>query len=168
MNWLQKIASVTFSIADSHKMSQPKTIFYISSEMNYWAHGNVPKNLLADVPEPIAMDGFNVDEPLGIINWYCERDTPESREDISMYVKQYEQEELAPLGIHFSPEIKFETSKMHKTPVARIQVIKNDTSKMSRLPTLNVSNMNANALLKLLGIVSDYSGSIDANELKEK
>ena len=166
MNWLQKIASVTFSIADSYKISQPRTIFYIASYMNYWAHDNVPKELCADVPEIIALDGLeDIDKPTGGINWYYKEDSEESRRYIEMYIKQYEQEELIPLGINFSPEIKFETSKMYKTPVARIRVVKNDTFQRDRLPELNVSNQNASALLKLLGIRSEPSGSIDASEL---
>jgi len=169
MNWLQKTSSVTFSIADSYKISQPRTIFYIASYMNYWAHDNVPKELCADVPEVIALDGLeDMDKPTGVINWYYKEDSEESRRYIEMYIKQYEQEELIPLGINFSPEIKFETSKMYKTPVARIRVVKNDTFQRDRLPELNVSNQNASALLKLLGIKSEPSGSIDAGELQSR
>ena len=160
MNWLQKTSSVTFSIADSYKISQPRTIFYIASYMNYWAHDNVPKELCADVPEVIALDGLeDMDKPTGVINWYYKEDSEESRRYIEMYIKQYEQEELIPLGINFSPEIKFETSKMYKTPVARIRVVKNDTFQRDRLPELNVSNQNASALLKLLGIKSDINAN---------
>ena len=137
--------------------------------MNYWAHNNVPKELCADTPEVIALDGLeDMDKPTGVINWYYKEDSEEARRYIEMYVKQYEQEELAPLGINFSPEIKFETSKMYKIPVARIRVVKNDTFQRDRLPELNVSNQNASALLKLLGIESESSGSIDAGELQSR
>ena len=160
---LIKIASVTFYIKGSYKISQPKDIDRIAHELWTWASQNAPRILTSFKPEPIAMDGFELG-PLGVINWYV----PEGVDpkEIPMYIDQYIQEEALPLGINI--QYQLDKSKMFNVPVWRLKVTENKTTEHQRLPELNVSNRNAAVLLEHLKLNTELAGEINAYDLLER
>ena len=160
MNWLTKISGITFSLEQSHRIAQPKTISTLSYDLADWATSHVPRYLI----KRIDMDGLNPDQLTGTINWYI--DEPQIGE-IPMYVNQWIQEEMSPLG--FDIKVRGpERSNSFDSWVWRIDVLKNPTEEYTKLPKINLSNSNARALLGLLNIPFDHMGSVSLRELRQR
>lgn len=157
-----KVSSITFAPLDSHKISQPKTIFDIGNIMWYWAAKNVPEEYKPPVPEWVAMDGFDTHKTTGIINWYLPPDI--NPELILTYINECAYTELAPLNIRVG-QITLDKSGMFGIPVYRVRIIKNETVDRPQVPELNVSNMNAVNILNVLELPTDWQGQIDAQDL---
>jgi len=168
MSWLIKVSSITFSIQGSNKIGQPKTVSDIGNLMWTWATGHVPRNLMPEVPEVIAMDGYDTEATTGIINWYIPKDI--DWKELQPYIAQCYYEELAPLGITIDGQLKHEPSGMFdNADVIRIFVTGNETVERNKLPELNVSNRNGMVLQELLGMTySVGNGEINAHELKQR
>ena len=165
MSWFKKLASVTFAPADTHRVSQPKTIFYIGYMLLQWARQNMSEELLLDVSEPIAMDGFETHEMTGVVNWYVDKEM--DMDLIEPYIQRAIKAELEPLGISVS-HIQKDKSGMFDANVWRIHISGNETSEQQSIPELNVANRNAMVLLRILGMEEEYVGEIGAEELKQR
>lgn len=165
MSWFTKISSINFSVKDSHKISQPKTLHYIAADMWRWAAKNVPPHFKPSIPEWVAMDGFATDSTTGVINWYFPQNIEYNQ--IEPYINWCVNEELSPLGITVG-YMNSDKSKMFDVNVVRIHITKNDTAELKQLPSMNLSNTNALILQQVLGLTPDFSGSIQAGDLKNR
>lgn len=155
-----KMASVSFYVADSHKISQPKNIHTISWDMAGWASKNIPHDIFRASPMTNLMpDGYDFDKFTGTINIYVETD-PKA---VVPYVEKYIQEELQPLGIQAHIR-NIDTSAMNGLPTIRVEIIDNETQSVEKLPEFNIANANFDELNKMLNL-GDYGGSISAEEL---
>jgi len=122
---------------------------------------------MPEVPEIVAMDGYDTEATTGIINWYIPKDI--DWKELQPYIAQCYYEELAPLGITIDGQLKHEPSGMFDSAdVIRIFVTGNETVERNKLPELNVSNRNGTVLQEMLGLEAQYDGSIEANELKQR
>ena len=151
---------MTFSVEGSHKVAQPKTVSRIGWDMLVWAREHAPRNLIADVSEPIAVDGLDIDKLTGTINWYVPPDLRDI-EEVLMYIDQFIREELLPLGIRAKPRLGLEKSGMwgKRANVIRVDIWQNGTADFTRLPEMNVHNKGAAILLHVLGLGSGSSQS---------
>jgi len=166
MSWFKKIASITFFPIDSHKISQPKTVFNLSYALMGWVYKNLPEELRSKTPEPVASDGLtDMDKMTGIINWYVPKEV--EMQDVVPYIFKAIEQEFTPLGISVS-HIEKDKSNMFDENVLRLHVNKNETSEQQAIPELNAANRNALILLKILGLEEDYSGTVDAQEIKNR
>ena len=157
---LLKIASFTFRVKDSHRVSQPKTVAQIGWDLLGWAYENAPKNLTAHKPESISQDGFDTGYT-GIINWYVPKGVDPN--EYPLYIDQFIQEEALPVGIQIT--YKLDQSKMFKTPVWRLNVVKNGTTETEKLPEMNIVNTNASILFGILDLPDEQDGEINAYDL---
>jgi len=160
-----KTASVTFSIMDSYKISQPKTLGDIGYELRDWAHKNVPKELQLPSWEAIAADGDYHFEYEGVLNWYVPPEV--DMQEVSPYIMKAISEELSPMGIVVG-SIRQDKSNSMNANVWRLDITQNDTKDIEKLPELNVANANAAKLLQSLGLTSSPHGEIQAAELIER
>jgi len=167
MNWLQKTASVTFSLEQSDRIAQPKTISSIANAFFTWALKHVPRNLIGSGSRRlIDMDGVNVSSPTGTINWYVKN--ADLAADIPMYVNQWVQEEMLPLGFHVRLG-NLEPSGMYSMLVYRIHVLNNPTGDYPQIPEINLSNINAEGFLNSLNIPTKYlEGSMSIDEFEQR
>ena len=173
MNWFKKTASVTsvtFSISDSHKIAQPMDLMNISSdlvEFIFFVKGLKGLNIKYDhiVPD---MSSSNMSAPKGIINFYLS-DPRLTLDFVKMLIDDYNQYKDPDIVLEV---LKEEKSGIMKFNVVRINVVKNDTFKLERLPEFNIANSNAIALLTLLSHfgmpVQDQSvGDLDVDILEQ-
>jgi len=186
INWYKKSsfnkrASVDFFLSGVDKISKPMTVLDICNEMlKYGSYTgknfNEGQGIHIETISPDGNDSFNW---TGTINIYVPdsrsgddgwQDIPEEerlKEDqVKDLVKGYNSYKQ---GIVLGYPTK-DVSNMTGGNVYRIQVIRNETKDLEQIPTLNVSNMNASAFLKLLkfhGIdvdAEEYSGSFSGEE----
>lgn len=169
MNWFTKISSVYFTVQNSFKISQPKTVSQIGDEMWNWAETNVSHKFKPDTPEWIAVDGLNVDETVGVVNWYVPNGVDGN--DVLPYIKFCISELLNPLGI-FVGSIVPDRSKMFDINVFRVYITKNETTKSTKLPVVNIKQKSVMPILRILGLSPDadgsFVGSIDAQDFKNR
>jgi len=166
MNWLQKLASVTFSLEGSHKISQPKDIMGLSYELQKYASEKA--GFYIDY-HSIAPDGDYFSEMEGVINWYVSDNIPEEQQ--VQIIQQWIQEmQLMDYEMKFTgPEISGMTEDPENPiKVYRIHVLKNGSEDYLEIPEMNLANTNAEDLMRSLGLEFDWTGSIDLQELKTK
>ena len=165
MNWLQKVSSVTFTLEQSNRIAQPRTISDIANNLYTWAENNIPRQYFED-QRMIDMDGLDVDSFTGIVNWYITK--PELSNDIPMYINQWIQEEMAPLGFRVRMGELEQSGMFSDRLVQRIHIDNNPTVDYPKIPEMNLANDNAESLMNALGIPFDWDGAVDLNELKTK
>ena len=175
MNWFKKIAfkktaSVTFSIEGTYNVAQPMDLLTISSDLiNFIFYVKKLKGLKITY-DSIAPDTSSSDysAPTGIINFYLS-DPRLNIEFVKSLISDYNEYKDPFIALDVLREEKSGVSKYN---VIRINVVKNETTDIEKLPELNVSNSNAIALLTLLSHygtpvnIDDLSGSIDVNILE--
>ena len=168
MNWLKsllKTSSVTFSLQDSDKISQPKTVYNLSTDLYYWAVKNVPKKYFNNKRVMIDVDGLDVDTYTGTINWYIT--DPELSYDIPKYINQWIQE-ISLLDIEAQIG-ELEQSNMYPDDLVwRINIIKNLTIEFEKIPELNLTNDNAKALFGALNMPAQFEGIIDLKIFEQR
>jgi len=172
MNWFKKIASVTFWIEDSDKISQPMNLLDICSDISnfiyYEAKIGKDTGIRFDHIEPDTSRS-QFDAPMGYINFYLHK-TNIDIEYIKRVIDMYNKSRMGKIKIMVHQE---EQSRARKGNVIRLEVIENDTVNYEEVPDINLSNENARALLKLLGdegisnISNDLMGQLNINELKQ-
>ncbi|MHA2279748.1 MAG: hypothetical protein ACXAC5_02475 [Promethearchaeota archaeon] len=169
MNWLQKISSVTFSLEESHRIAQPKTVFDLANDLNLWAHENAPRYFTEGNWQVIDQDGLDTSEMTGTINWYYdpEKIPPSEVETIPDYMRQWFQEELAALGCKINIRGPEQSNAFKQLRVYRLDILNNPTEEYPEMPWMNLSNDNAQALLGMLNI-PNLQGSIDLGELRAR
>lgn len=166
MNWLQKTASITFSIKDSVKISQPKTVLDLSYELLNWANSNLPDDFkIHNFWDYVTCDGDSIESMTGTINWYFpSRVNPD---DLLPYIRQSIKDCFEPLGVNIGNLYHNKSNLYSEFRVWRIPIQSNETENLNKYPELNVSNVNAERLFRLLGLNFEYMGSINANSLKQ-
>ena len=172
MNWFKKIASVTFSIADTDKVSQPMNLLDICSDISnfiyYEAKIGKDTGIKFDHIEPDTSRS-QFDAPLGYINFYLHK-TNVDIEYIKRAIEMYNQSRMGKIKIAVHQE---DQSGVRKGNVIRLEVIENDTVNYEEIPDMNLSNENARALLKLLGdegvsnVSDELGGQLNINEVKQ-
>ena len=171
MNWYKKLASVTFWIADSDKISQPMNVLDICHDFSKFIYyeANIGKNSgikYENVEPDTSRTSFNT--PLGYINFYL-HNTNVDKQFVEQAVGMYNQSRLGKLKLRSHGE---NASASLKGNVIRIEVIENETVNFSEVPEINLSNSNATVLLDLLlqeGVGSasgGVDGKLNVNELK--
>lgn len=165
MNWLKKIASVTFRLEQSERIAQPKTISGLGNDLYTWAVKHAPSYYFPDQGRVmIESDGLDVDTFIGTINWYILK--PEYSKDVPMYMSQWIREELLPHGIEAKVG-KLERSRMYPDNlVQRLHILKNSTIEYPNVPEMNLNNKNAKMMFNVLGILKNpYQGVMDLQQL---
>ena len=171
MNWFKKIASVTFWIDDTDKISQPMNLLDICEDIKnfiyYEAKIGENTGIIFDSIEPDTSRS-EYDGPLGYINFYLYNtnvDISYVEEAINMYnASRFNKIKIAVRGE--------DESGVRKGNVIRLEVIENNTVNFEQIPIMNLSNANARILLYLLrnegvsNISDDLMGQININELK--
>lgn len=126
----------------------------------------------------ISPDGDDFDKMEGIINWYVTDKVSEEQQrqiiqewiqemqllDYKIKVTGPDVSGLNESGFSPGPGVGDESTLM----VYRIHVLQNGSLNYMQVPDMNVSNVNAQALMTALGVPFDYVGSIDLHELKTK
>jgi hypothetical protein len=111
----------------------------------------------------ITQDGYD-ESPEGVINFYAEKFTKESISNVLQTIKYF----IPELGGQLTAEPRADISKLYGGLVYRIPV--KITSVSDSPPEMNLSNVNAAELLRMLNIslIDDLYGSIDVRELAMK
>lgn len=175
MNWYKnhlKIASITFSIEGTDKIAQPMNKLDIVNDLaNYIFYKmGVGKNLGMkwDDIDPDTSSG-DVFAPDGQINIYLRNQI--DTQTIERIINGYNKDKAGIIELQFLGINKSGLNPSLDT--ARILITKNKTTDFQEVPSMNLSNSNAIALLQMLAnegvsIGQDaYSGVIDINQLDE-
>lgn len=159
MNWYKKnikVASVTFSVADSHNMLKPMNLHNISWDLSHFIFYKQGVKIPYGT---IDMDGYdNYDKFTGPLNFYVT--IPEITIDlVNKLISAYNSEKNGLIIISVGQE---EKSNSRSTNVIRLNVTYNETEYMETIPEFNLANGNAYALLKVL---QDKGMNVDPEEL---
>ena len=179
MKWYQlyklsalKMASITFSLQDSHKIAQPMTLMNLSSDLvnSIWYKYKLTGPHFSPYTTDADIDGkSSFEDTTGVINFYVKANPNCPNPDPQDYAKAIDtwiadkQEDGFIIERGQNPE----KSKLLEVPVFRIKVIQNPTSELEELPYLNMAEANAYAMLTLLSL-EPSGGSISAAELKQR
>ena len=181
MNWYNyfkkisfvKTASITFSLEDAWKISQPKNLLDLCHDfLNFIHYGAKLSNDrfrpgMTDIEPDTSSSDFG--GYTGVINFYVKQD-----DDINEYPKAINAwiEDKAIEGYRITYSNKPEQSKSRNSKVFRINILHNPSEDYNVIPELNLANGNAMAILRLLGLSAgmedDYSGKIDLNDLRRR
>lgn len=189
----QKKASVTFFLPDSHKISQPKTILDLSHELsNFFFNGTSIQHEVAPVMNDISPDGFDdFDKPTGTINVYPRKRVEPPKNSSIDYIDWYNlsEDEKIRMGSQvfdnslenmmpvidewisgkeiegYKIEKQMDVSNMTQGPVLRLHVRENPSTEYESIPEVNMSNSNAAAVIRSMGLLPEPSGSIDVDTL---
>jgi hypothetical protein len=179
MNWYKKanhkkIASVTFWVEGTDKISQPMNKLDICNNLYRFIYNNGLSEQLGlgfDAVDPDASSG-NVFGPDGPISIYL--GNPNVRgETIQNIINKYNEDMAGMIKLRFLEINK--SGARRDTNVARILIEENNTTNFEEIPEMNVSNANARALLELLsnegmeGLSGDdegIGGTLNVAELK--
>lgn len=174
MNWyrliktssLHKIASVTFSLDEAYRIAQPKNILSLCSEMVQFFHKAkiITKTFNPNYITGVTPDGDDFDQMTGTINLYVPKQDWQTfnRSEYEAAIQSYIHEKNVE---GYRIEAKLGTSNMTGGPVYRIQVIVNGSEQYPVIPEINMANGNAAAILRLLGLPDEPSGSVDLQTL---
>jgi hypothetical protein len=175
MNWYKlyksaslKQASITFDLEDSWKIAQPRDLLGLSRDFLNFIHYEA--KLANDQFQPnfmnIEPDGQSqYDGYTGTINFYIKQD-----DNPAEYVKAMEawKQHMAPEGYKIEYNPQPEQSGSRNSQVFRINIAENPSEAYPQMPSLNMANGNALAIIRLLGLPEDYSGSIDLQTLRQR
>ncbi len=169
MNWLQKIASISFWLDGSQKISQPKDVMALSYDLQKFVHVQTGKMMDIHTIQP---DG-DMSDLTGTINWYVTKFISEE-EQLKVMQEWIAEQQMMDYQIKVRGP---ERSGMNdwnpdennpEMMVYRLDVIKNGSADHMEIPEMNISNTNAQAVMDALGVQFDWSGSVDLNEMKTK
>jgi len=173
MNWYKIAryvsATVNFDIDGSHQIAQPMTL------------GDITYNMLTfagyELKVKVQHNSFEVDTSrsdyfgyTGYINFYLWPELGMDEKTAINVVKRYAEKNSHRFEIKIEG---YNKSNMYKTDVLRIAVTKNETQNYQELPSMNLANGNAMALLTVLrdrGVAVDVqglAGKIDINQLEQ-
>lgn len=173
---LNKIASLTFSIPELITQQKLHNIHAIGYFLNLKLFENLRNNEqdnnyylehhIVDYINTVTMDGYDVDSPTGVINFYIEGINPKR---LNIYINILINE-LKKHNITVG-NLKKEISNMFSVPVVRIPIIKNEHSSIR--PPINISLANENAFFifnKILKYNRDLLENplFNAEELKKR
>tara|TARA_B100000614_G_scaffold262903_1_gene299959 strand:- start:118581 stop:119501 length:921 start_codon:yes stop_codon:yes gene_type:complete len=194
---VKKIASVTFFVNDSHKIAQPKDLLGLSSELAnffyYNSKSNEPKRAaptMNDIVPDTSHSDF--DGHTGTINVYPNprKIGPQNMDWQKVY--ELSPEELRASGGEYyensltdmMPVIdewiqnkqdegyaiskRMDKSNMTDGPVLRLDIKDNPSAEYPEIPEVNLSNINAYAMFRMLGLPQEPSGSVNAQALKTR
>lgn len=176
MNWYKrtnlKIASVSFWISGTDKISKPMTKLDICHDLAdfifYKLDIGQKLGLRWNDIDPDASSG-DVFSPTGNINIYL-RNSAIKDGIIQGLIEQYNQYRFESIKLRFLMINKSGLNQNLNT--ARIMVEENKTSELQEIPEFNVANANSFALIQLLsnegmGPLDPYGGELDINSLKK-
>ncbi len=173
MNWYkqEKFASITFSVTDSDKIAAPMSVYDIAYNLGSFLIKNSFTEKFDFQLGDVDMDGLDTEAGTRI-NWYLQDSqiTPNVIESaINAYNKHKVDVELKLTEINFSKSRSDTEGNPLRT--ARIDVVRNNTLEYEEAPSINVSNSNGFALLKMLqdygaNLNVDYSGQVDIDSLE--
>jgi len=173
MNWFRKtikLASVTFFIEGSENIAQPMTLLDISFDIVKFILYEKKLKGLKLTYDSISPDTSSNDyyATTGIINFYL-TDPRLNKDFVTSLVEDYNKYKPN-IRVSVGPE---EQSGIYKHKVIRLHIFENNTTEIEEIPSFNVSNDNARAILTLLknnGLNIDpnsYAGVIDVDNLKQ-
>jgi hypothetical protein len=176
MNWykkaqLNKFATVDFWIDESDKITQPMHKLDICHDLSnfifYKMNVGQKLGLKWDSIDPDVSSG-DVFAPTGQINIYLEN--PNIKEGIIQnIVEKYNADKAGLIKLKF---LQINKSGLRSDlNTARILIEENNTTDLQKIPTMNISNSNAAALIQLLsnegmGQLDPVSGELNAYMLK--
>lgn len=169
-NNFNKVSSVTFDLNDAYKISQPKDILSLSGDFSTFCQKH---NLYSDAFRSsaynnlIGPDGDDYDKLVGTMNIYV----PNS--DFTSYNKEaYEGAIKAWISDKavegYKITYRLDKSRMSGGPVYRVEIQENPTASYETIPSVNMANGNAFAILRLLQIPEEPSGQIDLQDLRQR
>jgi len=194
---VKKIASVTFFVNDSHKIAQPKNLLDLCHDLsNFFYHGSkineqkLAAPLMSDISPDTSHSEFDAmagsitvypnPRKIGPQNMDWQKVNELSPEELaSAGGKYYENslEDMMPIidewiqskqdeGYVISK--RMDKSRMTEGPVLRLDIQENPSSEYPRIPEVNLSNENAYAMFRMLGLPQEPSGSVNAQALKSR
>jgi hypothetical protein len=170
---IAKSASITFSLEDAWKISQPKNLLDLCSDfLNFIHYGAKLSNDrfrpgYSDIEPDTSSSDF--EGYTGVINFYVKQD-----DDINEYPKAIKAwiDDKSIEGYQITCSMNPEKSNSRNSQVFRIMIIQNPSEHYESIPDLNLANGNAMSILRLLGLSvgmdDDYSGKIDLNDLRKR
>lgn len=169
-NWLQKLASITFTINDAHRISQPKTVSDLSVDLSNFAR---EKYGISGSLYDLQPDGFDDQNMTGTINWYIRPETvseDKQLEIINAWIadKNITGYQFKVRGPEISGQSQWNSEAAEDLKVFRIDVLVNGSEDYTQIPELNVSNNNAVAVLGMLNIPFNYAGTMDLRRVRSK
>lgn len=170
MNWLQKIATVTFTLEGSHKISQPKTVDDLGYELLKFVHEKYGDFMGI---HDISSDGDDLGKMTGKINWYVSDKVPENQQ-IQIMQEWIQEMSLMDYNMQISGPERSGMNDWNPNPdkpelmVYRIHVLQNGSENYMEIPEINMANSNANDVMNAIGVQFDWTGSVELNELKTK
>lgn len=164
-----RVAGVSFQIADSRKISQPKNLDALANYIEQWVVANIPEyqDRQDHMFNIITSDGSTGGNFVGTINWYADS------EDQADYLVEYYLndviQDLSLLGVtarvrEINLSNDSHTPNRLGQPVIRLEVTENNTQKLKKLPEVDVRSSNVYPIADLLQI-SPHDGSIQAQDL---
>lgn len=181
MNWylryltagLFKKASITFVLEGSHKIAQPMDLLNLCSDFTNFIYyrGKLANDRFRPGMTDIEPDGSSdYSGPTGTINVYVKHN-----DEISEYPKAIKAwiADKAQEGYQIECNMQPEQSRSRHGQVFRVNIIKNPSTEYPRIPEINMSNANAYAMLRLLGLATgdsmeDCVGRIGLEDLKNR
>jgi len=179
-NWLQKVASISFSLDDVEKIARRRELPELANEMLGWAYGTrqigtgaIPKEVVERIMPPnmpymelIVPDGSyysgETGSPYtGVINWYVAKTTPgQILRQIPHFARAWFKEEWA--GLDFDVEVSEpqESGAWANAYVFRIKIRKNPTSEFTAIDDVNMANETYFRLAGILHLPQEYAGQI--------
>jgi len=169
----EKVASVTFFVADSHKIAQPKNILDLAHEFTNWSYygSKMANEKASPMLNQVAPDGDDFDQPTGTINFYSVENSNNGAknrpEDLKPLIEAWIEEKKTE-GYEFDYSGQVEISGAWGSEVQRVKVLKNPSQEYPTIPESNMANDNAYSILRTLGLPQEPSGSVSAIELKTR
>ncbi len=150
MNWYKniKIASVTFALDGTYDMAKPMHALDVCQDLveYIWYDlkiGETTGIMLNDI-EPDISETHH-DDPFGRINIYMNSKITE--ETIRNIIDQYNQHKTGYIKLKF---LGIDKSRIRNIDTARLIIEENETIHIEEIPTLNVANENAYAIIRML------------------
>ena len=160
-----KQAGISFFLADSHKISQPKNIMQLSTDLSGW----VREQGYDASHYTVTPDGDDFDKLQGTINWYISPKVLDENTQAQLAMGWIKEQKLMDFEINLrGPEISGLSSADEVLKVYRLDIIKNGTAEYLQIPEIHLSNANAYNLLSALNLPQEYSGSVSLSDLRQR
>lgn len=162
-----KTASVTFQPAGGHRIAQPRDIFHLSNELGKFVQQRGiklerPWDQVAPDGDAIRGDGFT-----GNINFYIDPKKDDQQKTVNAINEWISEMRLMDYEIQFNPTTS-PSGVYHQWQKFQINVIKNASESLPPIPSLNIHNLGAETIMKILGLPEEYAGYLDPKELLQK
>lgn len=170
MNWLEKIATITFSLGGSHKISRPKTVDDLGYDLLKFVHEKYGDFMGT---HDIGSDGDDLGKMTGKINWYVSDKVPEDQQ-MRIMQEWIQEMSLMDYQMQISGPERSGMNNWNPDPnkpdlmVYRIHVLQNGSEDYMQIPEMNMANSNAHDVMNAIGVQFDWTGSVALNELQTK